>query len=65
MRQYQLFKHRVKQASLRWGLDDEGGLTFSLFNMFHFTKYKDDTLFRIGRRRFRRAPRWIYWGDER
>jgi hypothetical protein len=41
--------YHLKHDAFKWNQDSEGDITFRLFWVFHFTKYKEHTIIKVGR----------------
>ena len=52
-------KYRFSHWLFRWTVDDENGLTFTVAGFINFTKCKEHTIIRWGRRYREPAPKYV------
>lgn len=54
-----MIKHNLKRKVFNWNQDEDGDITLSVCNIVHFTKYKEMTLIRWGKKSYEQAPKRI------
>ena len=56
---YLINKYKFIHWFFQWNLDDDGDITFTVANIVHFTKYKEHTVVRFGRKNYEAAPKYV------
>jgi len=52
-------KYKFWHWFFQWNQDDDSDITFSVAGVVHFTKYKEHTVIRFGRKNYERAPKYV------
>ncbi len=56
---YLMSKYKLKHWVFQWKQDNEGDIALVVFGCLVFLKYKEHTIFRIGAKDMKNAPKYV------